>query len=88
MNDIFVFVISAAATFVGMLVVWPTFLAMLRVLGCYAIVEEGTCHVYVLFGKIVAGNARITLVPPKSDLLTHLLAARGPSEAVLPPPVR
>ena len=26
----------------------------MRVLGVYAVVEEGTCHVYVLFGKVVS----------------------------------
>jgi len=48
------FIISAAATFVVMLALMPTFLGLLRMLGCYAIVEEGTSHVYVLFGKVLA----------------------------------
>ncbi len=32
----------------------PLFRWLLRFLGIYAVVEEGTCHVYVLFGKVVA----------------------------------
>ena len=48
------FIIAAVATFVVMLVLMPTFLGLLRMLGCYAIVDEGTCHVYVLFGKVLA----------------------------------
>ncbi len=31
----------------------PILRGLLRLFGVYAIVEEGTCHVYVLFGKVV-----------------------------------
>ena len=31
----------------------PIFRFFLRLFGVYAVVEEGTCHVYVLFGKVV-----------------------------------
>ena len=31
----------------------PIFRGLLRLFGVYAVVEEGTCHVYVLFGKVV-----------------------------------
>lgn len=31
----------------------PLTLGFLRALGVYAIVDEGTCHVYVLFGKVI-----------------------------------
>jgi len=31
----------------------PIFRWLLRVFGFYAVVQEGTCHVYVLFGKVV-----------------------------------
>ena len=30
------------------------FFALMRAFGFYAIVEEGTAHVYVLFGKVLA----------------------------------
>jgi len=48
------FLVAAIATFVAMLILMPAFLILLRLLGFYAIVEEGTCHVYVLFGKVLA----------------------------------
>lgn len=45
---------AATLAFFGLLIGEPLFKWLLRVLGIYAIVEEGTCHVYVLFGKVVA----------------------------------
>ena len=32
----------------------PVFLVLVRLFGLYTIVYERTCHVYVLFGKVVA----------------------------------
>ena len=46
--------LSAAVTFVVCFVLVPVLFAMLRFFGVYAIVEERTCQVYVLFGKVVA----------------------------------
>jgi regulator of protease activity HflC (stomatin/prohibitin superfamily) len=46
--------IAAVATFVGCFVVVPVLLAAIRFLGLYAIVQEGQCRVYVLFGRVVA----------------------------------
>ncbi|MDB6154439.1 MAG: band 7 protein [Chthoniobacteraceae bacterium] len=48
------FLTAFGAAFFGMLFGVPIFLALLRVFGLYAIVQEGTCHVYVLFGKVIA----------------------------------
>ncbi|MEQ1860084.1 MAG: SPFH domain-containing protein [Chthoniobacteraceae bacterium] len=48
------FLIAAGATFFGLMIVVPIIFAIIRVLGVYAIVEEGTTHVYVLFGKVIA----------------------------------
>jgi regulator of protease activity HflC (stomatin/prohibitin superfamily) len=48
------FAIAFAVTFFGMLIVMPIILLALRAFGFYTIVEEGTCHVYVLFGKVIA----------------------------------
>jgi regulator of protease activity HflC (stomatin/prohibitin superfamily) len=48
-------VIAAMAsffTFIGCFIALPTFLAILRFLGAYIIVEERQCLVYVLFGKV------------------------------------
>jgi len=45
--------LAAAATFVACFILVPVLLGVLRALGCYAIVEERRCRVYVLFGKVV-----------------------------------
>ncbi|MBI1878796.1 MAG: SPFH/Band 7/PHB domain protein [Chloroflexi bacterium] len=41
-------------TFIGMFIILPIFMLFVRLFGLYAIVEEGHCHVYMLFGKVVA----------------------------------
>ena len=48
------FLIAAGATFFGLFIIVPIFFGLLRAFGVYAIVEEGRCHVYVLFGKVLA----------------------------------
>jgi len=48
------FLIAAIFTFFGMFFLMPALQFLLRLLGFYAVVEEGTCHVYVLFGKVLA----------------------------------
>ena len=48
------FLISALATFFGLFILVPVLFGLLRAFGVYAIVEEGRCHVYVLFGKVLA----------------------------------
>jgi regulator of protease activity HflC (stomatin/prohibitin superfamily) len=45
---------TAVIVFFVFLIGEPIFRWLLRVFGVYAIVQEGTCHVYVLFGKVVA----------------------------------
>lgn len=45
---------AAVGTFFLFLFGEPIFRWLLRVFGFYAIVQEGTCHVYVLFGRVVA----------------------------------
>jgi len=45
--------ISAAATFALLWIVVPFLLGLLRLFGLYAIVQERTCRVYVLFGKVI-----------------------------------
>src|ERR1700761_7827138 len=44
--------ITSFFTFVICFIALPTFLAILRFLGAYVIVEERQCLVYVLFGKV------------------------------------
>lgn len=46
--------VYAFFTFVGLFIAVPILSALVRALGVYTIVEEGRCHVYVLFGKVVA----------------------------------
>jgi regulator of protease activity HflC (stomatin/prohibitin superfamily) len=51
------FVVSAALTFLFAFMVVPLLLGLARAFGLYAIVQEGTCQVYTLFGS-VAGVLR------------------------------
>jgi regulator of protease activity HflC (stomatin/prohibitin superfamily) len=45
--------LAAFITFVVLLVGGPLLMWFIRLCGFYAIVEEGTCHVYVLFGRVM-----------------------------------
>src|SRR5712671_3353132 len=45
---------AALITFLALLAGVPVFLAFARIFGLYAIVDERTCRVYVLFGRVVA----------------------------------
>jgi regulator of protease activity HflC (stomatin/prohibitin superfamily) len=47
------FIVTMAVTFVGLLIVVPIVFGLIRAFGFYTIVEEGRCHVYVLFGKVL-----------------------------------
>jgi regulator of protease activity HflC (stomatin/prohibitin superfamily) len=44
---------AALFTFVGAFIAEPVLLALARIFGIYAIVQERTCRVYMLFGKVV-----------------------------------
>lgn len=48
------FLMAAGATFLGCFILVPLFLGLARAFGLYAIVLERRCHVYMLFGKVVA----------------------------------
>ena len=48
------FIIAFGITLFGMFIFVPILFGIARLLGLYAIVEEGTAHVYVLFGKVCA----------------------------------
>jgi len=48
------FAIAFASTLVGSAVVVPVLLALIRWFGFYTIVNEGSCKVYMLFGKVRA----------------------------------
>jgi regulator of protease activity HflC (stomatin/prohibitin superfamily) len=47
------FLIAFFITFIFFLLFEPLVRWLMRQFGLYAVVEEGTCHVYVLFGKVV-----------------------------------
>lgn len=53
MDEIFNFLMAAFITFLAMWFVVPLFLFFVRRFGFYTIVEEGTCQVFVLFGKVI-----------------------------------
>jgi regulator of protease activity HflC (stomatin/prohibitin superfamily) len=53
MTDIVGFIVMSGGVLVGMFFADPLFRLALRLSGFYAVVEEGTSHVYVLFGKVV-----------------------------------
>ena len=44
---------AALLTFVGAFVAEPILLALGRIFGLYAVVQERTCRVYMLFGKVL-----------------------------------
>ena len=47
-------VLIVIMTFLASFVIVPVIFGLLRFFGVYTTVEEGTCYVYVLFGKVVA----------------------------------
>jgi hypothetical protein len=53
MESIIEFLIAAGITFLAMWFVMPIILLILRQLGIYTIVQEGTCQVFVLFGRVI-----------------------------------
>ena len=52
-NPIIGLLSAALFTFVGAFLAEPILLAFARIFGIYAIVQERTCRVYMLFGKVV-----------------------------------
>ncbi len=53
METFIAFVIAAVVTFLAMWFIMPIVLFLLRQLGLYTIVQEGTCQVFVLFGRVI-----------------------------------
>lgn len=53
MSTLIAFGIAFVATLVGSAIVVPLFLAFTRLFGLYTIVDEGSCKVYMLFGKVI-----------------------------------
>ncbi|MCC6190698.1 MAG: SPFH/Band 7/PHB domain protein [Anaerolineales bacterium] len=53
MNALIQFIVGAALVFVGMWFVVPIGMFFLRLAGFYTIVEEATCQVFILFGRVI-----------------------------------
>jgi regulator of protease activity HflC (stomatin/prohibitin superfamily) len=53
MSNFTQFIFAAAITFIAMWFVMPIFLFTLRRVGLYTIVQEGTCQVFILFGRVI-----------------------------------
>lgn len=75
------FLIGAAISFVGMWFVMPIVLFFLRLIGLYTTVEEGTCQVFILFGRVVGilkepGLVNLPLKLGPSAFLVNWLGSR------------
>jgi regulator of protease activity HflC (stomatin/prohibitin superfamily) len=53
MSPILQMLIGAVVTFFAMWFIMPLILFFVRLLGLYTIVNEGTCQVFILFGKVI-----------------------------------
>lgn len=53
MGSLFDFFIAAAITFFSLWILVPLFFWLIRQFGIYTIVKEGTCQVFVLFGRVI-----------------------------------
>ena len=65
--------IAVFASFLASFVLVPVLFGLLRMFGLYAMVEEGHCYVYVLFGKVVA-----VIQEPGLHILLFKLGLRAP----------
>ncbi|MEO8377704.1 MAG: SPFH domain-containing protein, partial [Candidatus Sumerlaeota bacterium] len=48
------FAIAFAVTFIALFIIVPIFIGLIRLFGLYTSVQERTCRVYILFGKVIA----------------------------------
>lgn len=67
------FFIAAGATFIGLFILVPVLLGILRMFGFYTIIQERQCKVYMLFGKVV-----LLLSEPGLHFLWFKLSWRAP----------
>lgn len=74
-STIIEFVVGAAVTFVAMWFILPIGLFFLRQIGLYTIVQEGTCQVFVLFGKVlgILDEPGLHILPFKLGLSAFLV---------------
>jgi regulator of protease activity HflC (stomatin/prohibitin superfamily) len=73
------FLWAAFITFLAMFILMPIFLFLVRVVGLYAIVNERTCRVYVLFGKVIGilDEPGLHILPFKLGLSAFLVSWLG-----------
>ncbi len=81
MDAIIPFFTGAFITFIGMWFVMPIALFCLRLAGLYTIVDEGTCQVFILFGRVagILSEPGIHILPLKlgpSAFLVNWLGSR------------
>lgn len=74
-NAFIQFLVGVAVSFVGMWFILPIFLFLIRLVGLYTIVEEGTCQVFVLFGRVVGilSDPGIHILPLRLGLSAFLV---------------
>ncbi len=74
----------ALITFGALFLLVPLFLFFVRVLGLYTIVQERTCHVYVLFGKVIGtlDEPGLQILPFKFGLSAFLVNWLGHSVVI------
>jgi regulator of protease activity HflC (stomatin/prohibitin superfamily) len=79
MDAIKFFAIAFVATFIAFTILVPLFLALTRAFGLYTIVNEGTCKVYVLFGKVLAvlNEPGLHFLPVKLGLAAFIVNYLG-----------
>jgi len=53
MDAVLEFILAAVVTFIAMWFIMPIFLFLLRQFGLYTIVQEGSCQVFILFGRVI-----------------------------------
>ena len=73
------FLLAAMITFFAMWLIMPIFLLFIRLIGLYAVVNEGTCKVYILFGKVVGilKEPGLQILPFKIGLSAFLVNWMG-----------
>ena len=76
------FFVSIAIGFFVSLIGVPALLATLRFFGLYAVVDEGTCHVYTLFGNVI-GELRepgLVILPTRLGVSAFVVRLLGKGE--------
>jgi regulator of protease activity HflC (stomatin/prohibitin superfamily) len=78
------FLVSAVLSFFFFLIAVPIFFFFVRLLGLYAIVEERTCRVYVLFGRVIGtlDEPGLQILPIKLGLSAFLVHWLGKCHVV------